>query len=347
MSPGSLLLRADASVAIGTGHVMRCLALAQAWQDVGGDAVFVMAEPLPSIRERLLAEKIAVVPLDSAPGSRDDARYAAELAKRRGDAWVVVDGYHFDSDYQRELKSAGLRVLFVDDNAHAGSYAADIILNQNAHADERQYEMREPYTRLLLGSRYVLLRREFRPWREWTRTIPAVGRKVLVSMGGSDFGNVTAAMIPALKSIPVEGLDVAVVAGGSNPHLESLERALQGAGDGFRLLKDVADMPRLLAWADVALAAAGSISWEICALGLPALLVVTASNQMLAAHRVAALGAALNLDSATEGIAIAFPPVLLKLIESESMRQSLSLRARELVDGDGAARVVQALLGVV
>jgi UDP-2,4-diacetamido-2,4,6-trideoxy-beta-L-altropyranose hydrolase len=342
----TLLIRADANVAMGTGHVMRCLALAQAWQDSGGDAVFGMNEPLPSIGDRLLSEGMEVVPVEALSGSREDAGRTAELASDRGAAWIVVDGYHFDADYQRELKAAGLQVLFVDDNGHASHYAADLILNQNVYADESLYPGREPYTRLLLGSRYVLLRREFRAWQGWKRVIPAVGHKVLVSMGGSDSGNVTAAVIPALQSVPIDGLEVTVVAGAGNPHLESLEAAIRSCNGSFRLVKDAVNMPELMAWADVMLAAAGTICWEICAMGLPSLLVVTAANQRRAADRLAALGAARTLDSGRETIATAAAPILLGLIQSQSSRESLSSKARELVDLAGAARVVSVLRGL-
>jgi len=331
---------------MGTGHVVRCLALAQAWQDSGGNAVFAMAEPLPSTRERLLAEGMEVVPMEALPGSREDAGCVAELANHRAAAWVVVDGYHFDADYQRALKAAGLQVLFVDDNGHASYYAADLVLNQNVYADESLYPNRQPYTRLLLGSRYVLLRREFHLWQGWKRVIAPAGRKVLVCMGGSDAGNVTAVAITVLRSIGVEGLEVVVVAGGGNPHLESLEAAIRSCNGGFRLVKDVVNMPELMAWADVMLAAAGSICWEICAMALPALLVVTASNQSHAAQRLTELGAARTLDSGTEAIATAAAPVLLSLLESQSSRQRLSFRARELVDLAGSARVVSVLRGL-
>jgi len=165
-------------------------------------------------------------------------------------------------------------------------------------------------------------------------------------MGGSDAGNVTAVAITVLRSIGVEGLEVVVVAGGGNPHLESLEAAIRSCNGGFRLVKDVVNMPELMAWADVMLAAAGSICWEICAMALPALLVVTASNQSHAAQRLTELGAARTLDSGTEAIATAAAPVLLSLLESQSSRQRLSFRARELVDLAGSARVVSVLRGL-
>ena len=93
-----------------------------------------------------------------------------------------MDGYQFEASYQCELKHAGLKVLFVDDNGHAGGYAADLVLNQNPQATGSMYEQREPYTRLLLGTRYCMLRREFNSWRGWNREIPAVGRDPCVKL---------------------------------------------------------------------------------------------------------------------------------------------------------------------
>ncbi len=335
----NLLIRADASVAIGTGHVMRCLALAQAWQDAGGKAAFAMAETTPAIGKRLKSEGCEIFRVASDSGEKDDASQTIGLGRQVGARWIVVDGYQFSDEYQCVLKDAGFKVLFLDDYGHANHYYADLVLNQNVHADEAMYQSRTPHTRLLLGTRFCLLRREFLQWREWKRVISPQVRKILVSMGGSDAGNVTSKVLPALKSIQAE---VIAVAGGSNPHVESLEREAK-SDVGFRLLKDVENMPALMAWADVAVVAAGSICWEICVTGLPSILVVTASNQKDVAETLARAEAALALDSRTNDMAVSMPPLLRKLADSDSFRQSLSSKARELVDIDGAARVASIL----
>jgi spore coat polysaccharide biosynthesis predicted glycosyltransferase SpsG len=147
----SLLVRTDASVAIGTGHVMRCLALAQAWQQAGGNVVFAMAEATPSLEARLRISRIKVMRLSATAGSAEDAARTSAAARGEKADWVVVDGYQFDSAYQAALRAEGLKVLFIDDNGEAAPYSADLILNQNAHATEALYCNREKHVHLLLG----------------------------------------------------------------------------------------------------------------------------------------------------------------------------------------------------
>jgi UDP-2,4-diacetamido-2,4,6-trideoxy-beta-L-altropyranose hydrolase len=328
---------------MGTGHVMRCFALAQAWQDAGGRTVFVIAEAAPAVRERLVAENMEVVPLDVTAGGEDDARKVTELALRHAAAWVVVDGYQFGADYQRQLKAVGLKLLFVDDNGHAGHYCADLVLNQNAHAQESFYQDREAYTQLLLGSRYALLRREFARWHDWKREIVPVGRRVLVTMGGGDPDNVTSRVIEALARLGAQGLETTVVIGGSNPHSESLGRLAARYGDSVKLQRDVSNMPELMMWADVAISAAGTTCWEICALGLPAILIDLAENQRPVAEELNRRGCGIHLDNengvSAEEIAAAVGALLL----SRDTRLAVSERARTLCDGRGASRVASLL----
>src|SRR5258708_2159527 len=112
---GTLLIRSDASIAIGTGHAMRCLALAQAWQDAGGHVVFAMAEATPAVRARLVAESCEVVSISHAAGTPEDWGETIALARLQHAEWVVVDGYQFTTDYQQALKAAGLEKTFFDE----------------------------------------------------------------------------------------------------------------------------------------------------------------------------------------------------------------------------------------
>jgi UDP-2,4-diacetamido-2,4,6-trideoxy-beta-L-altropyranose hydrolase len=339
----TLLIRSDASVSIGTGHVMRCLALAQAWQDEGGRVIFAITESTPALDKRLGAEGIDVVHLEASPGSDSDANWVVKLAGEQDASWIVVDGYQFAGSYQRAIKSAGHKLCFIDDNGHAEDYSADIVLNHNAHAREGLYPHRASHTELLLGPKYALLRREFRRWRTWQREIPTLGTKLLVTVGGSDPNNVTLRVIEALQLVKVKNLQVVVVVGGSNPNAAVIERASHQAGQGAKVVFDVNNMPELLAWADVAIAAAGIVSWEICALALPAILFPAAPNQEATADHLRNVGAARVLPEIVNCSAIDLANEISQLLGSFEDRKRISETANQLVDGSGCERVVAAL----
>ncbi|HTS35715.1 MAG TPA: UDP-2,4-diacetamido-2,4,6-trideoxy-beta-L-altropyranose hydrolase [Candidatus Solibacter sp.] len=338
----NLLVRADASIAMGTGHVMRCLALAQAWREAGGDAAFVMAQSTPAIEALLTAESYPVNRLaHTAPGTIEGSQSTIELARDLRAKWIIVDGYQFGSEYLGALKAAGFKVLFIDDYGHAGHYAADLVLNQNSYAQESLYESREPYTRLLLGTKYCLLRREFAQWRDWRREIPAVGRKILLTMGGSDPKNVTGLVINALAKL--RGIEVIVVVGGSNPHFDPLRTAASRAESNVDVRKDVRNMPELMAWADVAVAGAGSTCWEMCLLKLPMVLIDLADNQKPIARSLELTGAGIYVGSAQSVEAEEIARRVEILLSSQKERECLSAACGKLVDGLGARRVVSEL----
>ncbi len=325
MSSQKLLIRADANIEIGTGHVMRCLALAQAWQDHGGDVVFAMAESSVGIDERLRLEQTQTSRLDAMPGSADDAAQTGRLARELQADWAVVDGYHFDSAYQRSLKGEGLKLMVIDDYGHAGHYSADVVVNQNISAKESLYTSRERYTRLCLGLDYVLLRREFKAWREWKREIAPIAKKVLVTMGGSDPENVTSAVLRAMRLVDIDGVELIVVVGPGNPNGEMLEQEAAGSNGLTRLCRNVTNIPELMSWADFAVSAAGSTCWELCLLGLPSAVIDIAENQRPIAQALGQDGAAIHLGSGH-----GFRP---------------DEAAAKLVDGRGAERVIAAMRG--
>jgi UDP-2,4-diacetamido-2,4,6-trideoxy-beta-L-altropyranose hydrolase len=345
----NLLLRTDASIATGTGHVMRCLALAHAWQDMGGRAIFAMAETTPSVAERLRSELCEVRVISTEAGAQEDSRQTAALAREQHAEWVVVDGYQFGAEYQQVLKSAGLKVLFMDDYGHSERYSSDLVVNANVCAGAALYQNREPYTRLLLGTRYCMLRREFNVWRQWQRDVSRVARQVLVTMGGSDPENVTGRVLEALSSdkngCRFEDLETTVVIGGSNPHFESLEPRAAHAGGKVTVRRDTTQMAQLMSAADVAISAAGSTCWELCLLALPSLLVDVAANQTALAQELDRRGCAIHLGNSRDVSVETITDQLERLIRSQEVRQSLSRASRALVDGNGARRVASIVSG--
>ncbi|RQW80497.1 MAG: UDP-2,4-diacetamido-2,4,6-trideoxy-beta-L-altropyranose hydrolase [Methanothrix sp.] len=341
----SLIVRADASTEIGTGHVMRCLALAQGWQDAGGIVSFVMGTHSHSLESRLKSEGMEIIHLTSLPGGLEDAGQTAKVARERRASWIVIDGYHFHSEYQEAIKSAGLDLLAIDDNGHAIHYFADLVLNQNLHADSVLYQSREPGTRLLLGTRYVQLRREFRKLQGLHRRVREDGKRILVTLGGSDPENVTLKVLCALQRLSIPEIEAVIVVGGNNPNYEHLQASIADFSPHFRLAKNVEDMPELLSWADIAVTSAGTTVWEAAFMGLPSILLTIADNQIGVAKRLGEMDMAINLgwhQSLTkEDIARAVEG----LLSDPGKRGLMSRRVQELVDGEGVERVQMYLSG--
>ena len=334
-----LLIRADASTAIGTGHIMRTLALAQEWQSGGGVVTFAVAMLPESLRARLHDENCRIVEITAERGSGDDAAQTCAA----GAGLIVADGYVFDTAYQDTLRSTGARLLLLDDYGHAQHYSADFVLNQNVGADAARYANREPQTELLLGPRYFLLRREFTEFGSRSREI-APARKLLVTIGGSDPANVTRKVLDALEFFGTD-LQTRVIAGAANPHLDELRRAAQRFGDRVEILASVTDMPAQMAWADCAVSAAGGTCWELLFMGLPAALLTVIDNQRGIASALAAAGAAIDLGWHTDVDSRRIAEELRSLLTAPERLAAMSARGRELVDGEGAARVVMRLEG--
>jgi len=257
---------------------------------------------------------------------------------------VVVDGYHFDATYQRELKAAGLQVLIVDDDGRCDHYAADLVLNQNVHANESMYSNREPYTRLLLGLRYILLRREFQQWRKWKRDFPVLGRKILITMGGSDPDDITSRAIDALMQARIQGLEAVVVIGGGYSHSESLQKLAAQNGPSIRLLKDPANMPELMAWADLAMIAAGGTLWELMSMGCPVLSYVRNPVQAQIISLLEDEGVVQGLGYLRDCSPMRAAAALEELANSLERRKRFSELARASLDGQGAERVLDLMV---
>lgn len=338
-----LIIRTDASVAIGTGHVMRCLALAQAWHDRGGECMFAMAKSTTAVIQRLRVEGFETYTVTETAAGPGDARQIIGLYRETNAGWIVVDGYHFDVEYHKILRDAGLKLLLIADQANATHCVADIVVNQNSHARESMYANRAPYTKLLLGPRYALLRRKFRSWEKWKRAIAPIGRKVLVTMGGSDPENVTSLVIRALGLLKIE-FEARVVAGGSNPHISQLKSLLSQIPH-IELHMDSSNISELMAWADVAVSGAGSTCWEMCLLGLPAILIDIAENQKPIAEDLDKKGLAIHAGSGQEIVPEQLAARLEQLLLTTDLRAAMSQRGCELVDGCGASRVVSAMRG--
>ncbi|MGH2405415.1 MAG: UDP-2,4-diacetamido-2,4,6-trideoxy-beta-L-altropyranose hydrolase [bacterium] len=340
-----MLMRVDAGETLGLGHAMRCLALAQAWRDRGGVAVFVMAETTPEIESRIRSEGCGLTRLPVVPAGPEDTAATVRILGETSPSWVVLDGYRFGAGYQRDVRTAAGRLLVVDDFGQVEARDADIVVDQNLGAGEDVYNTRHPSARLLLGPRYAMLRREFLAWQGWQRSIPALARTFLVTFGGGDAGEMTLQAVRALSASQNGPRETTVVVGGSRTACEDIRRAIDEAGLRARVEHGTPDMPALMAWADLGLTAAGSTVWEAAFMGLPSLLAIRAPNQRAVGEELGRAGVAALLGP-VEALSPSFLAEHVTALARDAGRRSeMARRGRDLVDGDGAARVVMMMRG--
>jgi len=336
-----LVIRADGNAAMGSGHLMRCLSLAQAWKEAGGIVTLITGCPSKKLLDRFRCETFSVALLEEMYPNSQDWDKTERVLNEHPDAWVVVDGYHFEQFYYERIKRLGNPLLVIDDMANLKNYHADIVLNQNLNAEFLHY-LCETDANLLLGTRYVLLRREFRRFRGWNREIPKTCHNLLVSLGGADPYNETLKVLNALENIETN-LNIKVVLGATNPNRESVINCAPVKNPNIDILEAADNMAELMCQADVAITSGGSTTWELCFLGLPSIQIILARNQEEVACELGKKEVTVNLgwyeDVTENDITVA----LKELIVNAEARKSMSIKGRSIVDGKGAERVVSAM----
>jgi UDP-2,4-diacetamido-2,4,6-trideoxy-beta-L-altropyranose hydrolase len=337
MKPAVLLIRADAGHAIGTGHVMRCLALAQAWQDTGGTASLATAELPDVLAPRLTAERVSLSRIQAIPGSSEDARETIAWARRLAADWVVIDGDRFGADFLETIRLAGVRVLLIDDFASRDSFPVDLIVNPNLDDDEEPYRKRGTTSTVLAGPSFVLLRREFRPGAE-QKEIRQPGHRILVSLGGSDPENLTPRIAEALAAC--SSLEITVIAGAGYDKVSELRRL---DGSNLRIVINPPNIVQFMKDSDQAIIAAGGTLWELLFMGCA---VFSYSRNGVQARVVQVLSqreTVVDMGATSRFDGVQLVRVVQELVNSIKTRERMAYLGRKLVDGLGAARVVEAL----
>lgn len=346
-----IAIRADASLTIGFGHIMRCAVLAAALRQAGGEILFICREHPGHYCDWLEAQgyQMARLPapvnassLDVAP-EQDSTETAAVLAKDGMLDWLIVDHYNLDARWESTLRPYCRRLLVIDDLADR-DHDCDLLLDQNLQTTSGRYLAHLPPQALaLLGPRYALLRPEFAQARQGRDRHPGNNCRLLVFFGAADPQGMTLRALAAIARLPAAGLAVDVVIGRSNPHGAEIAACVAALPDA-RLHVQTPRMAALMAGADLLLGAAGSAVWESCCLQLPALLVVMADNQAANAAALAELGGAINLGTCAEASENVIHHTLAWLLASPGKRQHMAERIATLVDGKGCERVVRRLL---
>lgn len=346
-------IRADATQLIGTGHVMRCLALANSLKQFGAEISFI-ARPVGAQLASLIRANGHVlheIPDDGTPAgmaaeqvwpaSKQDFDGEASAKLAHGVDWLIVDHYGLDAHWEKVLQPHCARLLVIDDLANR-CHDADLLLDQNLGRRAADYRSLVPDTcEVFVGPLHGLLRPEFAQARP--RGLEQRGKnrpnRLLITLGGIDKDNVTGKLLEVLDHSPAKTQwTISVVMGAQAPWLETVKEQAARMTPPVRVLTNVSDMASLMVESDLAIGAAGGTAWERCVLGLPTLMVILAENQRSAALALEQAGCTLNLDM--DHIRNDLPNKLARLADGAALR-SMEQACSSITDGLGAPRLAQ------
>lgn len=338
--PGLAVFRADASPTLGNGHVMRCLALAEAliahgWRcGFAGDAVTF--ESVPQLRTGTVEFLILEGSADSEP---------AQLGRRWPQVdWLILDHYRRDAVFENACRPWARRILVIDDLADR-PHVADCLLDATLGRRVGDYA---PWTssgcRFLLGPAYALLRTQFARARAAAleRRTTASNRRLLISMGATDPVNATGRILDAIGTAGLD-LEIDVALGSTAPHLETVRAQAARLPVPARVHVDVADMAGLMRQSDIAVGAGGGTAWERCVLALPSLVIVTGDDQRKVAAGLAQVGAIELLEAGKDVDSTRIVDGLRRLTSDRSRLVRMGMQAARQCDGNGVFRVVNVL----
>lgn len=354
-----VVFRVDASLQIGTGHVMRCLTLADVLAERGAECHFICRVHPGNLIDLVRSKGYAAyaLPCESSKSPIDgrlhhagwlgatqqhDAQACFPILQAIQPDWLIVDHYALDSEWELELKPHYRQLMVIDDLADR-FHQCDLLLDQTFGRDTADYHDWVPtHCTLLCGAQYALLRPEFatlRPYSLQRRGNPKL-RHLLITMGGVDKDNATGQVLDALRSCPLPAdCMITVVLGATAPWLSEVNIQAQAMPWFTKVLVGVSDMARLMADSDIAIGAAGATSWERCCLGLPTAMLVLAENQSYAAGLLDQAQAArvLHLSGSLTNEMVAF---IGEAIGSKDYLRRLGESASAITDGAGSQRTV-------
>jgi UDP-2,4-diacetamido-2,4,6-trideoxy-beta-L-altropyranose hydrolase len=333
-----ILFQVDANSHIGMGHLKRCLSLAEAIQQLGGECSFL------TTRNDFVDRHFSTLgfPHRSADAHAAEVKQVRAFADKQGAGVVAVDSYAARQDYLTALRDAGLYVVAIDDLA-LFPFPCQLVVNGGAQARQLPYTSSSDDTRFLLGPKYALLSREY--WRGNKRSLHKTVRKILITMGGSDAHRLTPRLLNALDELHGKFAVTAIV-GPLYQNPAEVEGVAEHCHRPSRILVNPKSIRNSLLSADIAISAGGQTLYELAATGTPTVAIQVADNQKDSLRALTAKGVNVAAASAADPQLIEkVKNSVTKLISDYETRCTMSGSGQRLVDGKGALRTAKVILG--
>ena len=343
MKQAKAAFKFDATPEIGGGHAYRCLALADALARRGTVCVFATTaeaiETVPALErsrhQLLIVERIV-----------DEALAAEEMGDSVGPVdLLVIDDYRLGVLFEQRARTWASSLAVIDD-APTRAHVVDVVIDPTHGRVPLSYAAAAPGARILAGSEYALLRPQFADLGEasMARREQRAGlvERILIAFGAGDPDNYSEAAFDIL--LQIRDIHISILVGASHPGQWSMRTKMAKAGARVQLLKSRDDVAELMVNSDLAIGAAGGMSWERCVLGLPSVAVSIADNQKVVGEAVARAGGLIYLGDGLEVMRQTLGPTVKKLLAEPAQLLEMSRAAGKMCDGHGASRVAELLL---
>jgi UDP-2,4-diacetamido-2,4,6-trideoxy-beta-L-altropyranose hydrolase len=354
-----IAFRVDASTQMGTGHLMRCLTLAEALRGRGAQTRFICREHsghlMPLLRQKAMPTTALPAPgsVSKTPGEdyaawlgvtqAEDAAQTIEALDGEKPDWLVVDHYGLDVEWEQRLRPHVGKLMAIDDLANR-HHDCDVLLDQNYSAERecRYLGLVPDACKLLVGPHYALLHPEYAASRRTLRARDGQVGRVLLFFGGSDPQNMTGMALEVLSQAELRHLEVDVVIGANNRHRKTLEKEAEDRPQ-TRIYGPRPHLADLMAQANLAIGAGGATTWERMCVGLPAFVVSIAENQRPACEALAEARLICYAGDVASVSSNRLGQLMIQLVHDAASLAGMSTRNQLTVDGLGAARLVEVL----
>ena len=355
-----IIVRADASQKIGSGHIMRCLVLAEALRDTGMVVEFVTRKNLGNqdaqIKERGLGvhslsrlyDPKLKKPLDgfgkwSNIKQYEDANDTINTLCSREVAWLIVDHYALDFNWETKLRPHVKKLMVIDDLADR-IHECNCLLDQNYVNDQTRYDhLLSARTIKLLGPKYSLLNKSFTSVPQFDIRSSTQIERVFIFFGSSDPYNLTSTSLVALLQPDLKHLYLDVVIGSANPFKAEIKHLVEKHSNA-ELHIQVTNMAEIMYSADIALGAGGITTWEGMAIGLPSIVITVADNQVAFTRDLSQDGYIQWLGTADQvNENIIYRALRDAMLNPKKLRDQ-SVKCRKLVNGTGVEKVTKLLV---
>ena len=344
----NILIRTDASVNIGTGHIMRCLALADELRQKDMDISFICREESGNLIGYIKKKRHSVYSLPADIDMETDALLTKEILDKQPEKsdWLIIDHYGIDISWEYPLKKHAEKIMVIDDLANR-EHDCDLLLDQNYSNNEDRYNGLVPENCIqLLGPEYAMLRPQFQKAREGLRDRDGGVNRILIFMGGADPKNITSKALRAIHTLDRSDIAIDVVIGNLNPYHDEI-KILTSKIPNTNCQLNVENMAKLTLSADLCIGAGGTTTWERCCVGLPTITIILAENQKGISESLDKEGALINLGWYQNVNENDITECINELIDNPRKIQSMTDKGRRLVDGEGVNRVVDTISSII